>query len=433
MWQPADNKALPTPEDMVDAMKAIYRLEKQLAEAEHRVETLKRELDGLKAWLSPARRLTSDALSSIFEWCAELDWRSPVKIAAVCAHWRQTILSTPRAWAFVEFQSKMSDDGVKMYLERSGERPLHIYFPGPRSYILLLPILHRIQCLALDFIPGNAEEVVFPAVQRLSACRFGSWIPATYINIKRFPALRHLMTANSGFSSSTPPQDKNIPFPSLESWSLRIAEDRIWIDRLHCCKYTLVSLELIHYASGIPSDRCVVFLPVLKSLQIFAWDGVENWMVELETPKLQTYEEYVGGEDSPQYPIHTDIKRVVQMRSNKEPPLSLCPRLETLQLDIETFATLTSVLDTLATEKETCPNLQFIEILDEEINPSQEVQTKLDQVNFNSGRNRHVRLLLRKEWSNLPGMISEFVSVDEICPVPGSTLASVNPISVRCS
>ena len=72
--------------------------------------------------------LPTEILAIIFEEHAKLEWRAPAIDGRVCRIWKQTVLNTPRAWAYLEISGdeppRMGE--LRSWLLRSGTAPLHI-------------------------------------------------------------------------------------------------------------------------------------------------------------------------------------------------------------------------------------------------------------------------------------------------------------------
>src|ERR1700687_2688338 len=109
MWTPADITALPTAQDLIEAKSALKEVEIELKDAllalekaQLRVDRIRQNLRERTAWIAPVRKLSSDVLSLIFEFCAEDNWRTPLRISGVSRQWRDIALATPRAWAFLD-------------------------------------------------------------------------------------------------------------------------------------------------------------------------------------------------------------------------------------------------------------------------------------------------------------------------------------------
>ena len=81
-----------------------------------------------------------EILVMIFEEHAKLEWRAPATDGRVCHLWRQIVLNTPRAWAYLEIRYKKPPNfwNLLMWLDRSRTAPLHIRVD--RNFTLNKPI-----------------------------------------------------------------------------------------------------------------------------------------------------------------------------------------------------------------------------------------------------------------------------------------------------
>ena len=72
--------------------------------------------------------LPTEILEMIFEEHAKLEWRAPTIDGQVCRFWRETVLNTPRVWAyFIIRQYYVPSTGeLRLRLHRSRTAPLHI-------------------------------------------------------------------------------------------------------------------------------------------------------------------------------------------------------------------------------------------------------------------------------------------------------------------
>jgi hypothetical protein len=178
MWTPVDITALPTARDLIYAQAAIKDVEIELKDAllaleqaQLRVARIKQNLWERRAWIAPIRKLTSDALSLIFEFCGKDDWRTPLLISEVSRSWREIVLATPRAWAFLclhDFEIK--HQLIYRFFSRSGHCPLHIYLSLATGYPaqILSGVEKRLKCLSTYMIDNYMEGRVFPILERLT-------------------------------------------------------------------------------------------------------------------------------------------------------------------------------------------------------------------------------------------------------------------------
>jgi hypothetical protein len=420
MWSPADNSALPTPEELKKAKEVIDIVQRDLesamellAQTQRRVEILRKDLEEQKAWIAPVRRLTFDVLSAIFEWCADIEWDSPVRIAAVSRSWRTIVLDTPRAWSFADLTSRMSNAKINMFFERSRERPLHVCLPGTRRFDLR-SVAPRVQCLSFSSLSSPPRTLVFPKLQRLSIFG-GPGISIADVNTHQFPTLLHLVTIGTMLHHTYVSTDTNVPFPQLESWALSTSESIGWVHGLRSCQNTLVSLTISGHPHSIMDEQPPILLPVLSCLKLMAY--FSRGLFSFKTPRLETYEEDTNALERP---IHTDVSTAVQMRFVVEgsPSLSLsCFRgLKRLQIYYGGDNVINSVLDQLLGDGRVCPALQVIELLGEDVDAGIAPYSER-LIEINSGRAHAIDMVAITDRTELPGFIP--ISVGHLfCTMP---------------
>jgi hypothetical protein len=89
--------------------------------------------------------LATEILAIIFEEHAKLEWRAPAIDGRVCRIWRQIVLNTPRAWAYLKISGDKppSIGELRLWLLRSGTAPLHIRFDrrSPPGKVINKPTL----------------------------------------------------------------------------------------------------------------------------------------------------------------------------------------------------------------------------------------------------------------------------------------------------
>jgi hypothetical protein len=131
-----DFALLPTERDVIRVKNDICTTEQRLMyallgpiSAQKMVVQLEREVEMMRAWIAPIRRVNTDILSLIFEICCEDDWKTPLRIAATSRDWRNLVLAPPRAWEFLPVRKRHDIKMIKLFLERSHPRPLHFYLP----------------------------------------------------------------------------------------------------------------------------------------------------------------------------------------------------------------------------------------------------------------------------------------------------------------
>jgi hypothetical protein len=370
MWVPRDINAIPSSEDLINATNAIDQVEDQLKEAllsleqaRLRVADLEKELEQRRAWISPIRRLNFDVLCRVFEFVGEDDWKAPLRLASVSQSWRATVLRTPRAWSFFDLRRKRNSMLTDLYLERSGQRLLHI---GIRhtSFSTLVPMKDRLQCLSVYTFPASFGGVVFPHVTRLYIRYTDVGIFPTYFTRKHFPALRHLYCQSNFIREPTFRFDGDDDFtydlPPLETLSLLVSSDPSWVRFIRSCSGTLTSLFLeLRGIVTSSSQRESIAIPYLKCLQVSGrMVHVGIWPLHLKTPVLESYISH-GGQSSTDRPIHSDLDTVQQMRLAGVRPLNNCCSLRYLQI-LNWNTVLYPILTMLEMNVALCPRLEVI-------------------------------------------------------------------------
>ena len=126
---------------------------------------------------APVARCINEALPEevfavIFEEHAKMEWGAPVIDGRVCRQWRQTILHSPRAWAYLQIRYSCisAHSTLQQWLDRSVSVPLHI--------------------LLKDWIRG-AEEALNEHCKRIkSISLYGDYL--AYLGHQSFPILQSL-------------------------------------------------------------------------------------------------------------------------------------------------------------------------------------------------------------------------------------------------
>jgi hypothetical protein len=370
MWAPIDINAIPSSEDLLNATNAIEQVEDQLKEAlisleqaRLRVADLEKELQQRRAWISPIRRLNFDVICHVFELVAEDDWKAPLRLASVSQSWRQIVLRTPRAWSFLDLRRKRNPMLTNLYLERSGQRLLHI---GIRhtSFSTFAPMKDRLQCLSVYTFPAPFGGIVFPHVTRLYIRYTDAGIFPTCVTRKYFPTLRHLYCQSKFIRelSSRLEDDASFTYdlPPLETLSLLVSSDTSWVHFIRSCSETLTSLVLeIRGTVTSSGQRQSITMSSLKCLQVnerLVHVGI--WPLDLKTPVLESYISH-GGHSSTDRPIHSDLDTVQQMRLASVRPLNNCPSLRYLQI-LNWNTVLYPILTMLEGNAALCPRLEVI-------------------------------------------------------------------------
>jgi hypothetical protein len=375
MWTPADITALPTAQDLIDAQSAIKEVKIELKaallaleQAQLRVNRIRQDLWERRAWIAPIRKLSSDVLSLVFEFCGEDNWKTPLRIAGVSKQWRNVVLATPRAWAFLDVH-KCSGHGeaelLQHFFKHSGQRPLHVQLHRSQRLTILSDVIERLECLFINSDTLMDESPPFPKLERL-LLGIRARIAASALQITRFPALREL-TCELDIEGDVPsmPGSLKPTFPPLRVLSVTTG-DSAWLDLLTACRNTLVSLSLYFVKSFPPTTHLV--LPMLKYLEItLLGPDPDSWPMDLKTPLLEAYSEDNRRTPKLAIPLHQDTGSVRQMRLGNAPDF-LTASLRTLQLWLS--ADINKVLSQLQSGPDICPSLELIEV-DRLRNPTQ--------------------------------------------------------------
>lgn len=363
MWAPIDINAIPTPDDVENATKAIEEVERQLEEALEALERarilvadLGRDLQQRRAWLSPVRRLNFDILCRVFQLAGKDNWKALIRLASVSQTWRSIALSTPRAWSFLD-----------LYLERSGHRLLHIGLPRYGPYLNLISVGERLQCLSVFTFPTHLSGIVFPHVRRLYIRNTYTGVLPTSVTRKHFPALRHLhchsiFTREHGHRLEDD-DDWTYDLPPLKTVGLPVSSNTTWICFLRNCSETVTSLRLELREKGTRLQRRYsITMPLLKCLEISGrMVFVGTWPLNLKTPVLESYISHRRLSEI-DIPVHSDLETVEQIRLSGVRPLNNCTNLRLLQI-LNGGAGLYPILTMLERDMTLCPALEVITVL----------------------------------------------------------------------
>jgi hypothetical protein len=150
--------------------------------------------------------LPSEIMGAIFEEHAKLEWRAPVVDGRVCRIWRQIVLSTPRAWMYLDIsdEERPRIQGVREWLDRSGSAPLYIRIDKEFTFDehLSEPSLH-------DLLSGYHT--------RIASLRLPLGDPS-FFEMRDFPCLRLLdinQRDSMGFTSRPVRWDSMLALRSL--------------------------------------------------------------------------------------------------------------------------------------------------------------------------------------------------------------------------
>ena len=256
--------------------------------------------------------LPEEVFGVIFEEHAKLEWRAPVIDGRVCHQWRQTILRSPRAWAYLKILRccKPTPSQLRQWLGRSGSVPLHVqlmeWILGTEE--ILDPHCKRIKSMALHGVfLAFLNNRVFPILHSLT-------IKAWYRNPRvihwdaciAMPELRSLRASNISVGDLP----LNI-FPPLRVLTL---------DRVRDCEniirnssHSLTSLMIGNISFQHASES--LEFPSLRFLSLFS---VMNIKHRMNVPALITYHES-GRTEEESFPmslpilIEYGIRRIIRV------------------------------------------------------------------------------------------------------------------------
>ena len=261
--------------------------------------------------------LPEEVFRVIFEEHAKLEWRAPVIDGRVCHQWRQIILRSPRAWAYLEIRwyCKPTPSQLRQWLGRSGSVPLHVQL---MEWILgteevLHPHCERIKSMTLyggflAFLHNRA----FSILQSLT-------IKAWYSNVRvvhwstccAMPELRSFRASNISVDALP----SNI-FPPLRDLTLYQVKDCDFIIRNSYHSLTSLMLDRIslHY-----TPESLEF----PSLTFLSLSDVQNIKRRMHVPALTTYhEKRIEEEESFSMPLPFLIEYGIYLHHDN-PPLNV--------------------------------------------------------------------------------------------------------------
>ena len=128
--------------------------------------------------------LPTEIVGAIFEEHAKLEWRAPAIDGQVCRLWRQIVLNTPRAWAYLEIDhgKRPGVASLDMWLRRSGTTPLHIRIS--RDFT---PDKHINNRTFYDLLSEHHKRIAFLEMQ---------WGGRSFFEGRDFPCLQILHVAD---------------------------------------------------------------------------------------------------------------------------------------------------------------------------------------------------------------------------------------------
>ena len=133
------------------------------------VDTLERDafevlrlVRSIKNSLAPINRLPFEVLSSIPDYCGEVEADGvSIALTHVCHSWRESLISCPSLWTRFDF---MDIDKTRTYIQRSRSSPIKIHFTTDAdlmdTFPLIIPHIPRLKSLTVDWnaFPNGLEE-----------------------------------------------------------------------------------------------------------------------------------------------------------------------------------------------------------------------------------------------------------------------------------
>jgi hypothetical protein len=296
--------------------------------------------------------------------------KSPV-LGAVCRRWRQVLLTTPRAWAFLRVhpkQPRISDELLDVWLSRCASIKLHISFRSPTALTVIAKHEKNIACLS--FFGHLSYLNLSPRFSQLEELRIGkhsfeAWYPKdlttetgksdsspksdgeerSLLDSRRFPVLKrlHLHGPSQLDSDLKKPWDIELRDISLKAGFPPLQE-------LHMCLTGRYGLDIIRHAADTLVGLAIKFvdfgkekvdpisLPRLKSLSYFmppiASETTLFHNPTLITPVLESYCE-VQSQTIIRSALHDDTSSVTtfSIRSIRDIDWSKFPELTHVTLD----------------------------------------------------------------------------------------------------
>lgn len=273
---------------------------------------------------------------------------------------------------------------------------LHVYSWNLEG---IAEIAHRIQHASIGDLPQDPEEVVFPNLIRIKLGTGYNSIDICLLTSIRFPQLSILEAGSIFIHKSTLCRNRPLGlFPHLQHLRFPVANNHNWVDLVHACKDSLISLKLFIMASskGNPQETEAIHLARLAHLEVDYLDGLQILApFKIVTPMLHTYHQ-TGESFDPECLDRLHMNKVVQVRYNTVPILSGFTGLEILQLFITPKAC-DDLLDQLR-HKVACPQLKVIVICLMRDTSEQEMAHIL--LRWNEVDRPQVNLIFsRKRWS----------------------------------
>jgi hypothetical protein len=234
------------------------------------------------------KRLPVEIIGLIFEEHTVLEWKAPIVDGRVCRLWRQIILKTPRAWAYLKIHHNRhpSTGQLFVWLCRSGSVPLHIRVEHTCESINLHTLCnlitgHHRRIASLRMREGELsffEGREFPRMQLLDIKQWHSKVPSA-VRIGPMPQLQSLRLG---------PTDSSVtPFDGLARLkSLVLFKTSCTHLLRHARSLTTLMLERISFKNALSGP---VAFPSLNYLSLFDVPGLKSHII---APCLTAYHEF---------------------------------------------------------------------------------------------------------------------------------------------
>ncbi|KAF7298733.1 hypothetical protein MIND_00820800 [Mycena indigotica] len=190
---PTDSEAAEIRSFLVEPISRAQTLATKMLRLDVQHKELMAHITAHRALLSPIRRLPQDVLREIFteflsrqKYCGMKTFDGPILLGRICSQWRSLALETPELWSRLHVvepaPSAMSRsahstrtmqliDGIKLWLDRAGSRPLYLSFqrePSLRSPLadnhssvldLLISYAPRCKAICTPFLEDVTIEI----------------------------------------------------------------------------------------------------------------------------------------------------------------------------------------------------------------------------------------------------------------------------------
>lgn len=367
-WEPEDKYAFPSTEAQVLARDTIGLIQTELSTVGDLLPAsqayfllLLHKLEQTWAWIAPVRRIPFEILSTIFVMAAEQDWKAPLYIGSVCHSWRDVLLSTPQAWAFLDLRGSPKAKTILSFIRRSGHSLLHFAMPDQRGYeycvYIVSMVTERVQCLVISQLAIGLLLEEFRNLTRLSVDLPTTKIPLDHLHVSRLPNLRYFdgSFTKAGSLIEVAAQD----FPPIENMVVNTDVESAWLDAIRLCMRSLTGLHIMIGYTGTQLPTKPILLPKVKHLAIGSRGNRllgRHWTFRAKTPVLETYS--FDFEDD-KHSIELDLENVTHLQCWHSVPLDIYPKIRYIRVFGAKFEGL-KVIDQLRREHTLCATLEWI-------------------------------------------------------------------------